>query len=291
MVMSLNHLVELLIDESKSQYMRAIRLFEFQTAVYHPKAFKRLVATQGDVRAPTRMLKTARIFAAIKILEKIEADLKQKKGDGAISIKDLAADEDYRSIFDDVIATNGGWMRIRHSKSVRSFDKGNHANKGALAAAKIVDFSYRFSKHLAGTRYPRRSNPGGVEASKYVVRNVCEPPISKSTIKTRWREYQSSAIFLYLLLKQGGFDLRPDRVGSKHFLDVLLSQVDDVDMLRKYFSAYQVVHSALSKLKYKRFAALDLDLRHSPPPQLDAPEFCPKIKTAFDKWLRDGDPD
>jgi len=121
--MSLNHLVELLIDESKSRYMRAIRLFEFQTAVYHPKAFKRLVATQGDVRAPTRILRTARIFAAIKILEKIEADLKQKKDDRVISIKDLAADEDYRSIFDDVIATNGGWIRIRHSQSVRTFDK------------------------------------------------------------------------------------------------------------------------------------------------------------------------
>ena len=108
--MSLNHLVELLIDESKSRYMRAIRLFEFQTAVSHPKAFKLLVATQGDVRAPTRILRTARIFAAIKILEKIEADLKQGKDDRFISIQDLAADEDYRSIFDDVIATNGGWM-------------------------------------------------------------------------------------------------------------------------------------------------------------------------------------
>ena len=290
MVISLNHLVEFLIDKSKSRYMRTIRLFEFQTAVYHPKAFKRLVATQGDVRAPTRILRTARIFAAIRILEKIEADLKWKKEHRVISIQDLVANEDYRSIFDDVIATNGGWMRIRHSRSVRNFDKGNHANKKARAAAKIVDFSYRFSKHLAGTKYPRRSNPGGVEAAKYVVRNDCEPAISKSTIKNHWREYQSSAIFLYLLLKQG-FDLRPDRIGSKHFLDTLLRQVDDVDMLRKYFSAYQVVHSALSKLKYKCFATLDLDLRFLPPPQVEAPEFCQKTITAFDKWLRDGDPD
>jgi hypothetical protein len=290
--MGLNRIVGLLIDESKSRYVRAITLFEFQTAVFRPKAFDRLIEAKGGLRAPTEILRTARIFAAIKILEEIEVDLRQKRADSVISLRDLAADEDYRSIFDDVIAANGGWTRIRHSQSARTFDKSMKCRKkNAQAAAEIVDFSYRFSKHLASRQYPGRRNPGGVEAAKYVVRKTYEPHIGeKTTIKNRWRTYQVPAVFVYLLLNQG-FDLGPPRVGSKEFVEVLLRQAGDIDVLRKYFSAYQIVRSALSRLKYKKFPPLDLELGCSPPPQLNTPEFCPKIKAAFEDWLKAGDPD
>jgi len=292
--MGLNQVVELLINEdaSISRYHRAISLFEFQTAVYRPKAFQRFVKTQAALSAPTKILRTARIFAAIRILEKIEKDLKQKKNDRVISIQDLAADEAYRSIFDDVIASNGGWTRIRHSPSARNFDWGTHVKdrRKARAAARIVDFSYRFSEHKVSLQYPGRKNPGGVEAGRYVVRKAYGRHVSKSTIKTWWREYQCSSPFLYLLLKQG-FDLKPPKVSSKYFLEVLLRQVDDVGALRRYFSAYQIVRSALLKLGYKKFPSLDLELGCSPLPQLDAPVFCPKIEAAFEDWLKAGDPD
>jgi hypothetical protein len=270
MVMSLNQIVELLIDESKSQYTRAITLFEFQTAVYRPKAFDHLIkANEVGLRAPTRILRTARIFAAIKILEEIEVDLSQKRADSVISLRDLAANEDYRSVFDDVIATNGGWTRIRHSQSARTFDESMAAKKKeAQAAAGIVDFSYRFFKNRASTQYPGRKNPGGVEAARYVVRISYEPQIGKkTTIKGRWREYQVPAVFVYLLLNQR-FDLGPPRVGSKEFVEVLMRQVGDIAALRSYFTAYQIVRSALSKLGYKKFPPLDLDLGCSTQPQL-----------------------
>jgi hypothetical protein len=117
--MSLKQIVELLIDETKSRYIRAISLYEFQTAIYRPKAFERLIKAQVGPRAPTEILRTARILAAIRILEKIEVDLNHSK-----SIRDLVVDETYCSIFDDVIAVNDGWRRIRHSPSARNFDRG-----------------------------------------------------------------------------------------------------------------------------------------------------------------------
>jgi hypothetical protein len=290
--MSLKQIVELMLDESKPRYIRAITLFEFQTAVFRPKAFERLIEAKVGLRAPTEILRTARIFAAIKILEKIETDLRQKRADSIISLRDLAADEDYRSVFDDVIATNGGWTRIRHSQSARTFDDSMEARKEeAQAAAGIVDFSYRFLKSPASTQYPGRSNPGGVEAARYVVRISYEPQIGKkTTIKSRWRKYQVPAVFVYLLLIQR-FDLGPPRVGSKEFVEVLMRQVGDIAALRRYFSAYQIVRSALSKLGYKKFPPLDLDLGCSPQPQLDAPVFGPKVKAAFDEWLKGGDLD
>jgi hypothetical protein len=287
-VMSLNHVVELLIkdDGSISRYHRAISLFEFQVAIYHPSSFERLVATQGGVRAPTGILRTARIYAAIKILEKIEADLKHQNNVSVMSIRELAADENYQSVFDDVIATNGGWHRIRQSMTARELDDNIDARRDeAQVVANIVDFSYRFSKHLANAKYPGRKSPGGVDAAKYVVRKAYKPHISRSTMKNRWREYKLPAIFLYLTLNQK-FDVWPCRVSSKEFPDALLQQVGNTDELRRYFCAYQTVRAALLDRKYKLFPVLDLDLGCSP--RLENAEFSPDISRAFEAWINCG---
>ena len=145
-VMSLNDIVERLIEDSTStsSFCRAIRLFEFQVAVFHPGSFGKLVASEANERAPTRILRTARIFAASKILEKIEAELKEEKKKSEISIQELAANEDYRRLFDGVFAANGGCLRLRGSMSATAFDDKIVARcDEALAVANIVDFSYR----------------------------------------------------------------------------------------------------------------------------------------------------
>jgi hypothetical protein len=284
--MSLDQIVERLIDETKSRYIRAISLYEFQTAIFRPKAFERLIKAQVGLRAPTEILRTARIFAAIRVLERIELNLNHNK-----SIRNLVADETYRSIFDDVIAVNDGWRRIRHSPSVRNFDRGTrlkvkNRKVEAQAAANIVDYSYRFSKHLANVHHGKRINPGGVDAAKYVVRNSVKPFVSKSSMKDYWRRYQYSAIFLFLIFNQK-FDLKPPRVGSTGFLERLLRQTDDIEELRRFFCAYQTVSAALSNLKYKQYPPLELDLG-CPPPQLDAAEFPPAMKKEFDAWVKNG---
>ena len=288
-IMSLGHVVELLIKEdgaATSRLRRAIRLFEFQVALFHPASFDKLVASEGDVTAPTNILKMARIFAATKILENIEADLKQKENVSVVSIRELAADENYQSVFDDIFA-NGGWPRIRQCWTAREFDGDIAARRGeAQVVANIVDFSYRFSQHLASAKYPRRRNPGGVDAAKYVVRKAYRPVVSESTIKSRWRVYKLPAIFLYLMLNQR-FDVRPSRVNSPKFLDGLLRQADNIDELRSYFCAYQTVRAALFERKYKLSPALDLDLKCSPP-QLEAAEFSPDIKKAFAAFVAKG---
>jgi hypothetical protein len=284
--MSLKQIVELLIDETKSRYIRAISLYEFQTAIYRPKAFERLIKAQVGPRAPTEILRTARILAAIRVLEKIEVDLNHSK-----SIRDLVVDETYCSIFDDVIAVNDGWRRIRHSPSARNFDrgtrlKGNNKKAEAQAAANIVDYSYRFSKHLANDHYGKRKNPGGVDAAKYVVRNSVKPFVSNSSMKTYWRRYHFSAIFLFLMFNQK-FDLKPPRVSSTKFIEKILRQTDNIEELRRFFCAYQIVRDALLNLKYNHYPPLDLDLG-CPPPQLDAAEFSPAMKREFDAWVKNG---
>ena len=79
-------------------------------------------------------------------------------------------------------------------------------------------------------------------------------------------------------------DVKPPRANSKRFLKKLLQQADNVDELRRLFSAYQAVHAALLRQGYKKFPALDLDLG-CPPPHLDAAEFSPEIKKEFEDWV------
>ena len=286
--MTLESLVQPLISEgdSTARFFRAIKLFEFQIALFHPHSFGLLVNSESNITAPTRMLKTARIFAAIKILENIEAALKTAKRVSLISIRDLAADENYRGIFDDVIAANGGWSRMRHSMSAREFDENVDArSEEARAAANVVDFSYRFSISGAPSQKGQRKNPGGLDAARYVVRQArpYKSAMSETAMKNRWREYRSTAIFLYLVLNQK-FDLKPPRVASKNFLENLLRQSDDVDKLRRFFRAYQMVRLALSDLKYADYPLLDLDL-HSSVSQLEAPTFSPEVQLVFNRWV------
>jgi hypothetical protein len=285
-IMSLKYIVESLINDgpSTSRYHRAIRLFEFQVSVFYPNSFKRLVAKE-NLTAPNKKLKTARVLAAIGILEKIEENLKQNKSISRISLQDLADDEDYRSVFDDEFVTNGGWPRIKQSISARAFDRGVETRSGeARAAANIVDFSYRFSKNQFNDIESARRNPGGVEAAKYVVRKACKPAVSASTIKSRWTKFKSPAIFLYLILNPK-FNMRPPRVSSEDFADTLLRQAGNLEALRRYFRAYQIVRDSLLNHKYTKYPKLELDLESSTP-QLDAPEFSSDMKKHFELWLK-----
>ncbi len=283
--MDLNRIVEVLLGtgDSASLYLRAIRLFEFQIAVFHPGSFGRLVARGNEANAPSNQLKTARIFAAIKFLEKIETELRQKKNIGAISLRELAQNEDYRSVFDDVIASNGGWLRIRHSMTAREFDDNIAVRRSeALAVANVVDFSYRFSIHRTNDRRRR----GGVNRALYVVRKApsYKTTVRESTMKSRWREYKVPAIFLYLMLLQS-FDLSPPRVSSPKFAAKLLQQADDLDNLRSFFRAYQVVRESLSSPGYAVLPKLSVDLGCEAP-QLKALDFSSDVQTAFEKLLK-----
>jgi hypothetical protein len=285
--MSLSNFVQSLINESKttSRFLRAIRLFELQIALFYPRSFGRLLGSESDATEPTGRQRMARLFAAIRILEKIEADLTKHKNVSVISIRDLAADEDFKTIFDHAVAPSG-WRRIRRLISARAFDRTiKDRGREAQAVANIIDFSYRFSIHGRGLPHDGRTNPGGVDSARYVARKAYKPSMARTTMKNRWKKYRPSAIFLYLMLKQN-FDLQPPRVTSKNFVETLLGQADNVSQLRRFFRAYQLVRAALLELKYIHYPALDLDLQSSDP-QLDAPEFPPDIRAKWEKWLTD----
>jgi len=278
--MSLTRIINTIIDDSSaaSPYLRAIRLFELQVAIFNPNSFHKLVSTGKEDRAPSRLLQTARIFAAIKFLEEIEAKLRKNVGGTAVSIRTLAENRDYQTIFDEVIAPNGGWPRIRHSVSARTFDKNIAARRAeAEAVAKFVDFSYRYAKDPIDAN--RR---GGITTARYVVRTAPSyaSNMKKSTSKSRWRKFGSTAIFLYLLLIQK-YPLMPARVSSKNFSNDLLNQTTKIVGLHAFFRAYQEVCETLISRNYT-FETLDLALNCDAPPSMITP-FPQDVLEQFEK--------
>jgi hypothetical protein len=286
--MSLEHLVEFLIkeDASVSRYHRAVRLFEFQVSLFYQRSFNQLLLAANDnAIAPTPKLREARALATVKILQKLENDIKEKST-ATISIRDLAEDASYRSIFDNLFLVNSGWDQIVGSISQRTFDtKIQKHCELAQTAANIIDFSYRLSKNPLNVDYQRRRNPGGLDSARYVVRKTSRPAMADTTIRLRWSPYSSSAIFLYLLIKQD-FDLKPSPVKSSDFICRLLRQTENREVLRRYFRAYQVVQAALSDLKYS-VPRLELDMGQ-PPPELSSPVLSDEMKEAFSDWVRLG---
>jgi hypothetical protein len=98
--MDLDRLVSSLITSNAHQniYLRAIRLFEFQTAIFRPYSFAKLMIQDG---VPVKGFKTARVLAAVKILEALGAELKRKNNNSPVLIRELAANDDYASVYDD----------------------------------------------------------------------------------------------------------------------------------------------------------------------------------------------
>jgi len=260
--MSLDQIASLISDEGASLYLRAIRLYEFQVAIFYPLSFRALCAAGTEARAANQRLRTARIYAGIRFLEQIEKELRQACGSDTIPISLLAQDQRYQTIFDNVIAPNGGWMRIRHSISDRRFDDGLAKQRdSAEVAAKIVDFSYRFREMP-----DRGTYKGGVTTARYVVANARSYDLKrgKSTIKTRWRKFGPTAAFLYLLLIQK-FPFMPPRLATKQFSERLLKQANDFSGLRSFFRAYQNVCDVLVPRGYT-FEKLSLNLNCEVPP-------------------------
>lgn len=285
--MSLRELVAFLIRDDDGpvlMYHRAARLFEFQVSLFYQRSFTRLLSANNTVIAPT--LKRARALATVKILQKLETDIKEKRANTTVTIRDLAEDENYRCIFDDLFLPNSGWDQIVDSISQRAFDKSIAKRcEQAQTAANIIDFSYRFSKNPLHIDYHNRRNPGGLESARYVVRHKYRPSMSDSKIRGLWGAYSSAAIFLYLLLSPH-FDLRPPSLGSHDFLDRLLQQTKNLEMLRRYFRAYHTVQAALSGLHYM-FPPLELAVG-GPQPELSAPFLSAEMEEAFSAWILHG---
>ena len=222
-------------DVTTSTYIRAIRLFEFQTWLYCPQ----------PLRSSEALLKNARLLAAMKLLAHLERGIRVKDGEEFISL--LLGDRNYAEIFDVFVANSGGWRQVLKLWSAREFDQQIRIRMSETKTiAKFIDFSYRFARLKSDDKHR-----GGIVMARSVVRaaNSYNVKSETSTLKTRWREYSQSAGFLYLVHIQK-FELKPPRVSTKAFVEKLLAQAADRDHFIELFQAYRHLAEILKTRGY-----------------------------------------
>lgn len=224
-------------DAGASIYIRAIRLFEFQTWLLYPRSTRSNKSIQKD----------ARVLAAIKLLEHLEHKIRAATGEQFLSLKTLAANPDYAEIFDTVITKSGGWRQIRHTWSASEFDEQIKIQLAETkTVAKFIDFSYRFGRLKDDDK-----RSGGITMARFVMNTAPSygVKLGRSSLKSRWNEYSLSAGFLYLLHIQK-FELKPPRITKDEFADKLLEQAADREHLIELFQSHQYLAKILKPRGY-----------------------------------------
>jgi hypothetical protein len=211
-------------DAHYSEFERAILLFGLQIAAISPSV--------------PQLALDARLHAAMKILEHIE---KTQGSPESTSLTERLAIPDYEKILGGMLGRDGGWRAIARAWNRKEFaDDIKVRWDEARDVGRLVDFSYRFAQQWKG--HPRKA---GVTMARPFVTGIHK--ISDGTLKARWREYGRTAVLAYVLQKIGP---RPARLTTKKFVEKLLSQVADVERLRRLFAAYRDLSKTLRPRGY-----------------------------------------
>jgi hypothetical protein len=156
----------------------------------------------------------------------------------------------YRDIYDWMIAQHpgGGLLGLLGTPSRGDFDQEMAKRQAdAEAAVSIVDYRLRYMQHGPGDKRDanlKRATHFMWAATKDIPgkrgKTVKGKSPSTRTLRDRWREYERSAIFIYLN-ERHGFSQSPIQIDNFEFVRRLLKQSEDVKELRRYFGAYAYI--------------------------------------------------
>jgi hypothetical protein len=223
----LDDVVRTLCDEKISPYQRAITLFEFQVAILSP--------------AQPRHVSCARALAAVKILEYLERDMPTNP-----NLEQRLANVEYRRVLE-VLLQESGASVLRSLISSRKLKEDIEVRMSeSKDIAHLVKFSHRFAKFGK----PSSQQKGGVTMARNFLVNT-KYPLSDGTLKSRWKEYKSTAVLQYLLHDPSHKNLKPKRVSGKKFVELLITQANDVGSIRKFFSDYLHLRPILGPRGYQ----------------------------------------
>src|SRR5476651_1514811 len=95
-LIGLNRLADLLVNKSDSEEIRAIRLYEFQIALFWPKSLRPLLTHLDRNRRPNKMLRTVSLYVGSQFIEEIRKKIAEEHKSTKISDKDLAKNQKYK---------------------------------------------------------------------------------------------------------------------------------------------------------------------------------------------------
>jgi hypothetical protein len=248
---------------TKSVFLKAIELIEFQVSIFAPDS--------------QRLQLDARVLVAIRILEHIQKSFPDVSDEATLT--ELLRLPEYGDIVN-IVFQSGGWRRIRQLWSAREFDEQLAIRVDeAKAVARLADFSYRFAKSM-----PNGSRKAGPTMARKCLNefNKRKGGYSTGTLKNRWSEYGSAAALQYVLLIQ---KIGPKllKVNKVNFVEKLISQTLEVDSLRNFFAAYRDVSKVLRPRGYDS-PLLALNELNDVKPELPVKEFSKKMREIIQQY-------
>jgi hypothetical protein len=126
MEFNLQESANFILEENNLPALRAIELFTFLVALHLGKSRRNICGARANVDKastildiPSNTIANAKILAAMKFLDRIEEEWKEKTGRDSVVLSEMIKNPEYEGIFNQVILANGGWRRLRFVYSVR----------------------------------------------------------------------------------------------------------------------------------------------------------------------------
>ena len=260
----LEHAVELLVGERNElfKHERAIRLFQFHV----------WSLTSSEFPAGTAYVGRAGQMAAIKFIDYLEEEdfceseesaARRFSAAGERVVIDLAdkpqqrmariltmrhTNNIYRQIYDHMLAIPGGLLALLGTPSLSKFDCDMVKRQAdAKAVVGVVDYRLRYIQHRPG----EKRGAGLKHAFHFMWAATRDIPgkrgktvegksPSARTLGAKWRQYERSAIFIYLN-ERHGFSQYPIPIDDYEFVPNLLKQSEEIAEMRRYFGAYAYI--------------------------------------------------
>jgi hypothetical protein len=240
-------LAKTLCWEDRPAHIRAVALFALK------------VEAVGEGGLPSSFNR-AKVFAAVAMLERLES----------CSADDLPLEQrmllpGYKELLN--LALRHGWTTVRRLESSEKYQQDLGARiESSIMIAKMVEFSYRYA-----TKRPDGRKAGFTLARDFFAKkNQRLPGYSRSTITERWTSFNhgQSAVLIYLMHHQRFKLLSVDPTAN----DFCMTQVEDRDLLKRFFAAYVTVSAKLRPHGYPN-AKIDLPELKGTSPAFEIDDF------------------
>lgn len=265
--------LKFILDTGNNRASRAIKLYEFFVAVHQCEGFpntetvgkrKRQVGDPKGrfiIKVDSKSIGGARLFAAMKILEK-ESKTDRRAAWNLGSVVISLAKSDFRNAYLQFLKEDG-WRGARYLPSTREFQSNLDAKQKEMRiVADLLEISLAVDPSRLGAR-----QAGGIAHAMNVL--SAEPKILRDTVpwmkrvtssisETRldrvWRRFHPVSVIIYLWFGAGlGWNLR--LTGIK-FTTRLLKAVDSLDDLYELIAKHAAVRESLSHRNYSQIPVL-----------------------------------
>jgi hypothetical protein len=163
--------------------------------------------------------------------------------EGISRLRALFKISEYQALFDEIIAPRGGLLAFLDSVNSSEFDVIMKRYREQVAVvADLMDYRFRYLDH--GGTDKRLANLS--HAYVYRFKKIeGGQTISGKTIRTRWTELKSKAIFIYVSEKTNS-KFYPREIHKNEFLDGLTKEANDLEALMTYFGKCAYISDCFS---------------------------------------------